>query len=153
MQRTMTLCWDHDPSKRPTMAKIKEWTELPEFPSLRTVFRLPDGQLSAVCQCVVDRNHIHAIDHELPNKFGLLSSTTILSNEQEDLFCSPITTSSTNIATLFQKKASKYRQVWITQESGSKDSSQLSVVLYKSGDLGYRVSPFNFKSCLYVLKH
>lgn len=136
MQRTMIQCWDHDPNRRPTMAEIKEWTKLPEFPSLRTVCRLPDGQLSAVCQCVVDRNHIHAV--ELPNK---LSSTTILSDEQEDLFCSSITTSSTKTAILSHKKPSKYRQVWITQELGPKDASQLSIVMYKSGDLGYRVSP------------
>ena len=136
MQRTMRQCWDHDPRKRPTMAKIKEWIELPEFPSLRTVCRLPSGHLSAVSHCVVDRNHIHGADSLIKTA---LSPTEILSDEHEDLFCSPLTTSSTS---LLHKKANKTSQVWITQELESKeDTSQLSIIMYKSNDLGYRVSP------------
>ena len=143
MQKTMTQCWDHDPHRRPTMAEIKEWTKLPEFPSLRTVCRLPNGQLSAVCQCVVDRSHIHGVVGLSVTKLTLSSPTTTLSDEKEELFCSSITTS-TKIATLLHKKASKYSQVWVTQESESKDVSHLSIMMYESGDLGYRVSPSHF---------
>ena len=138
MQRTMIQCWDHDPYKRPTMAKIKEWTELPEFPSLRTVCRLPSGHLSAVSHCVVNRNHIHGAD---PAFKTALSPTVILSDEQEDLFCSALTTSSSRASTLLHKKTNKTSQVWITQELESKDTSQLSIIVYKNNDLGYRVSP------------
>lgn len=128
----MIQCWDHDPYKRPTMAKIKEWTELPEFPCLRTVCRLPSGHLSAVSHCVVDRNHIHGAE-------TALSPTAILSDEKEDLFCSALTTSS-RTSTLLHKKTNKTSQVWITQELKSKDTSQLSIIVYENNDLGYRVS-------------
>ena len=142
MQRTMTRCWDHEPHRRPTMAEIIEWTELPEFPSLRTVYRLNSGRLSAVCQCMVDRNHIHLAN--LATKPFSQSLTAILYDEQEDLFCSTITTSSTKTATLLHKKANKYSQVWIAQESESKDSSNLSIIMYKSGEVGYMVSQLVF---------
>lgn len=146
MQRIMIRCWDHEPHRRPTMAKIIEWTELPEFPSLRTVYRLNSGRLSAVCQCMVDCNHIHLV--ELPTKSFSPSSTAILYDEQEDLFCSTIATSSTKTAMLLHKKTNKYSQVWIAQESESKDSSNLSIIMYKSGEIGYRVS-----RCLLVCKY
>lgn len=143
MQKTMIQCWDHDPHRRPTMAKIIEWTELPEFPSLRTVCRLPSGQLSAACQCIVDRNHIHAVDlstKPTSPRSASPSSATILCDEQEDLFCSSITTSYTKTATLLHRKTNKHSQVWIAQESGSKDTSHLSIIMYERGELGYRVS-------------
>ena len=138
MQRTMIRCWDHEPHRRPTMSEIMEWTELPEFPSLRTVYRLNGGRLSAVCQGMVDYNHLHLAD--LPTKPFCQSLTAILYDEQEDLFCSTITTSSTKTATLLHTKANKYIQVWIAQESEPKDSSNLSIIMYKSGEVGYRVS-------------
>ena len=140
MQRTMRQCWDHDPHKRPTMARIKEWTKLPEFPSLRTVCRLPSGHLYAVSHCVVDRNHIHGADLVIKTA---PSPTEILSDGQEDLFCSALTISSIRTSTLLHKKANKTSQVWITQESESKDTSQLSIIVYKCNDLGYRVSPLS----------
>ena len=136
MQRLMRQCWDHDPHQRPTMAEIKEWTKLPEFSSLRTVCQLPNGNFSAASHCVVTCNHIHGEDSVL-NKIP--SPTTILPGEEKDLFSSPITISSTKTSTILRKKGNKYSQVWIAQESESMDTSQLSIFVYKSDDLGYRV--------------
>ena len=138
MQMTMIQCWDHEPQRRPTMERIIEWTELHEFPSLRTVYRLPSGQLSAVCHCIVDRNHIHLVD--LPVKPASPSSTAIFFDEPEDLFCSAITTGNTTTAILLHKKTNRHSQVWITQESKLQNVSDLSIIMYRSGELGYRVS-------------
>ena len=142
MQKMMIQCWDHDSHKRPTMAQIKEWSALPEFPILRTVFRLKPGQLSTVCQCLVNRYHLHLIssaDQVSTNNLALLPTTNenLLPSSEETLF-SPFRAGSLT-SLLNKKKADQHNQVWITQETDAKNTSQLAIITYRSGELGYRV--------------
>jgi len=58
----MNLCWDHDPNKHPKMADVVVWCNVSVFEALRAVYHLEDGKLSAICQCQVDRTHVHSLD-------------------------------------------------------------------------------------------
>jgi len=143
MQKVMIQCWDHDSDKRPTMAQIKELSVLPEFPILRTVFRLKPGRLSAVSQCLVDRYHLHlsSDDRVSASNSALLPTKgeSLLHSTKEKLF-SPLRISSFSSSSfLHKKKADQHNQVWITQETEIKDITQLSLIMYRSGELGYRV--------------
>ena len=155
MQKVMIQCWDHNSHKRPTMAQINEWTMLPEFPVLRTVFRLKPGRLSAVSQCLVDRYHIHLSsgDPDTASNSALLPTTdeNLLPSTEEKLF-SPLRVGSfTSSSLLHKKKADQHNQVWITQETDVEDTSQLSIITYRSGELGYRVCLYSqYEHCLFT---
>jgi len=139
MQKMMIQCWDHDSHKRLTMAQIKELSVLPEFPILRTVFRLKPGRLSAVSQCLVDRHHLHVSSSDHSNSAVLSTNENLLHSTEEKLF-SPLRISSfSSLSLLDKRKADQHNQLWITQETDVEDTSLLSIITYRSGELGYRV--------------
>ena len=60
-QDIMTMCWSHDPDKRPTMKKVTEWVATEEFGRLRaemSIDRVESVSCACVCRIVVgdDRN-------------------------------------------------------------------------------------------------
>ena len=50
-QELMTMCWDHEPEKRPKAKQISDWVEAQEFERLRAQISLK-GVKSISCACV-----------------------------------------------------------------------------------------------------
>jgi len=156
----MNLCWDHDPNKRPKMLEVVEWCNLSVFKALRAVYHLKNGKLSAVCQCQVDRTHVHSLDTN-----DTIATTEVKfiikpSDEDDDIFSFPVLTSQSSPKSLLDtplqsakhdgqdtlsfevKKSRKYSQIWIAQQI-DKNKSVLQMFSYSSSKAGCKVSYYS----------
>ena len=143
----MNLCWDHDPKKRPKISQVVEWCNLTVFKALRAVYHLENGKLGAICQCQVDRTHVHASDastvdtskvkfiiepsgeDDIPFSFPLLPIIPFQSAgaEEENTFNFEV------------KNSRQYSQIWIAKRIDSR-KSVLQIFSYKSSQAGCQVS-------------
>ena len=156
VQRVMNICWEHNPSKRPKISQVVEWSNLPEFESLRAVYHLEEGKMTALCQCQVDCNHIHSLDVDIMDvskvKFTItpyteddpLLSFPVLSSSDVDqlLSITPYMGNSGQKESIFDfkmKKSRHYFQIWMVQKT-NKGASQLQIFSYNDSRVGYSVS-------------
>ncbi|XP_065896958.1 leucine-rich repeat serine/threonine-protein kinase 1-like isoform X2 [Dysidea avara] len=153
VQRVMNICWEHNPSKRPKISQVVEWSNLPEFESLRAVYHLEEGKMTALCQCQVDCNHIHSLDVDIMDvskvKFTItpyteddpLLSFPVLSSSDVDqlLSITPYMGNSGQKESIFDfkmKKSRHYFQIWMVQKT-NKGASQLQIFSYNDSRVGY----------------
>ena len=132
----MKACWNQDPNSRPNMAQIVEWSQYLELKSLRTIHQLDPRKLLGICQCQVARDHVHQhatvklqnVQNILPNcghfksLFSSLSSQTPQSKRK-------------------QSTSNNHTQIWIAQDR--EVTSKLTIVTFRSSNLGYYVSILN----------
>jgi len=154
----MNLCWEHDPNKRPKISQVVEWCNLTEVESLRAVYHLEIGKLSASCQCQVDHTHVHLLDVDTidtskvkftitprteddndpplsfpvsssPNQHPLLPLTPFTKCKDEDEVNSDFMTEVSN----------QHSQIWVVQQI-DEHASELQIFSYNSSQAGYSVS-------------
>jgi len=140
-QKVMNLCWEHDPNKRPKMSQVVEWCNLTEFGSLRAVYHLKKGKMTALCQCLIDRNHVHSLDTDMID-VSRVQYTITPCTEDDALFSCPVLSPSNKKDNDQNKSAVEerhYFQIWLAQKTDS-DSNQLQIFSYNTSQVGYRVS-------------
>jgi len=158
----MNLCWDHDPNKRPKMADVVEWCNGSVFKALRAVYHLEDGKLSAVCQCQVDRTHVHSLDANDTINTTEIKFIITPSDKIDDVFSFPVLTPRSSLTSLpaTQLQSSegdgkdslnfevsrKYSQIWIAQRI-DKNKSVLQIFSYTSSKAGCKVSQYSVTHC------
>jgi len=156
----MNLCWNHDPNKRPKMAEVVEWCNLSVFKALRAVYHLEAGKLSAVCQCQVDRTHVHSL--HVNDIIATTEAKFIVkpSDKDDDVFSFPVLTQQSSLNSLpatqcqnakgdgkdtlnFEvNRSRKYSQIWIAQQI-DENKSVLHIFSYKSSKAGCKVSYYS----------
>jgi len=149
----MNLCWNHDPSKRPKISQILEWCNLTVFKALRAVYHLEDAKLRAICQCQVDRTHVHSSDantvdaskvkfiiepsgeYDKPFSFPVLNSHSSFPL----LSVTPFQSVEANSINFEIKNSRQYSLIWIAQQI-DRQHCILQIFSYKSSQAGYKVS-------------
>lgn len=133
----MKACWKQNPSDRPNMAQVVEWSRCAELKSLRTIHQLEPRKLLEVCQCQVVRDHVHQ------------HSTVKSQNTQSiipncDRFKSLFSSLSSHIPQSKRKQSTSnnHTQIWIAQEK-DEVTTKLTIVTFRSSDLGCYVSTLN----------
>jgi len=159
----MNLCWDHDPNKRPKISQVVEWCNLTVFKALRAVYHLEDGKLSAICQCQVDRTHVHSSDantvdtskvrfviepsgeYDIPFSFPVLNSHSSFPL----VSVTPFQSVEANSINFEVENSRQYSLIWIAQQI-DRQKSILQIFSYKSSQAGCKVSCFTLP---YVFIH
>ena len=137
----MKACWNQDPMKRPSMAQVVKWSQLPEFLLLRIQYHLKPIRLLGVGQCVVLREYLHQYATNRPSN---IQFTIPNSEHSASLF--PSISAHTPQAKRKQSTTDHHSQVWIAQENED-TTSKLTIFTFRSSDLGYRVRIF----CISIL--
>ena len=141
----MKACWNQNPSDRPNMAQVVQWSQFSELQSLRTIYQLKPRKLLGICQCQVVRNHVHQYATVKPE-----NEQNIIPNRDhfKSLFSS--LSSQSPQSKRRQSTSSNHTQIWIAQEKARKIAqdehkvtTKLKIVTFRSSDLGYYVSTLN----------
>ena len=133
----MKACWNQNPNDRPNMAQVVKWSQCMELKSLRIIHQLKRRKLLGICKCQVVRDHVHQhatvkpqnVHSILPNcdhfksMFSSLSSQTPQSKRK-------------------QSTSNNHTQIWIAQDN-DEVTSKLTIVTFRSSDLGCYVSTLN----------
>ena len=129
-QRIMKACWNHNPDDRPNMAQIVEWSQLPELQCLRTIHHLEPRKLLGICQCQVVRDHMHQ-----PKSQNLPQNPNC--EDFKSLF------SSLSLQTPQSRRrqiiSNKHTQIWIAQDVTDEAVTKMTIVTFRSSNLGYYV--------------
>ena len=146
----MQQCWQKDPKERPTMAQIVKWSKQKELKSLRIMQSLESNGLLCVCQCNV--NHTNQNPIEMPLNF---QSTIPNCESVVPLFSSlsshSLKTKSTQLPDHRAKATNtQHIQIWVAQSD--KDTSKLTIITFRSSDLGYWVSSCTMFSTCKLIK-
>ena len=136
-QHIMKVCWNQNPSDRPNMAQVVEWSQFPELKFLRTIHQLEPRKLLGVCQCQVVRDHVHQYATVKPEN---IQSTIPNCDRLKSLFSS--LSSQTPRSKRKHSTSNNHTQIWIAQEK-DKVTTKLTIVTFRSSDLGYYVSTLN----------
>ena len=149
----MKLCWEHDPSKRPKISQVAEWCNIPEFESLRAVYHLEKGKMTALCQCQVDHNCAHSLAAYIIDASKVKLTITPYT-EDDPLLCFPVLSppkkdhliphkgdndQKERILKFEMEKPMLYCQIWMVQKT-DKGTSQLQIFSYNDSRIGYSVS-------------
>ena len=132
----MRCCWRHDPKERPTMAQVVKWSKQVELKSLRTILSLESKDVLCVCQCNV--NHVIQNVTEKPLH---VQSTLPNCESYTPLLLSMHGQSPTVISTRQQSEGHSNHQrvqIWVAQ--GNSGATKLTIITFRSCDLGYWVS-------------
>ena len=122
------------------MRQVLEWSSLQELASLRTVYHLEWKRLSCVCQCLVTRDHTHHFIATNPPNVKY----TIPNCQYAPLFSSLPTQIIPNIKE--RCIVNHHTQVWVAQVNDDGVTSKLTIVTFRSSDLGYWVRE-RFRLC------
>ena len=131
----MQCCWRQDPKERPTMAQVVKWSKLDELKSLRTILSLQSKELLCVCQC-----HVNLVIQNAAEKPLNIHSTLPNCDSYTPLLFSmhaqsPLAKSACHKA---EDSSHQHIQIWVAQGDGS--GTKLTIVTFRSYDLGYWVS-------------
>lgn len=140
----MKCCWQQDPRDRPCMGQVVEWSKLQELASLRTVYQLEWKRLSCVCQCLVTRDHAHHFTATHPAN---VKYTIPNCERYPPLFSSLHTQIFSNVKE--RCKVNQHTQVWLAQVNDDAATSKLTIVTFRSSDLGYWVSNYTIAEFLH----
>ena len=133
----MKACWNHNPSDRPNMAQVVEWSKSLELKSLRTIHQLEPRKLIGICQCQVVRDHVHQHATVKPQNIQ-----SIIANCRHFKSLLSSLSSQTPQSRRKQNTSSNHTQIWIAQDE-DEATTKLTIVTFRSSDLGYYVSALN----------
>lgn len=129
-QRIMKVCWNQNPDDRPSMAQIVEWSQFPELQSLRTIHQLEPRKLLGICQCQVVQDDVHQ-----PSTIEPKNLQHIPSYERFN----PLFSSLSSQTPQSKRKHAASTQIWIAQDVKDEAIAKVTIVTFRSSDLGYYV--------------
>lgn len=139
----MRCCWRQDPNERPTMVQVMKWSKQPELQSMRTFYSLEAKELLCVCQCNV--NHLNRNVVGRPENFKSIvpkceSFAPLLSSMCAQ---SPLDMNAQLLDRNKETVGPQHIQIWVAH-----DNRKLTIITFRSCDLGYWVSSLLHYSCV-----
>lgn len=131
----MRCCWRQDPKERPTMAQVVKWSKQAELKSLRTILPLESKDVLCVCQC-----HVNHVVQNITEKPLHVQSTLPNCESYTPLLFSMHAQSPSANSTCQESEGSTHQhvQIWVAQDNS--DATKLTIITFRSCDLGYWVS-------------